>query len=78
MESYTLNKNNLIASVVTKLKPYVDFINEMEKYLFIYQKELIRVRNQLQAVEVEKNKVNSLLKKKANFTPIEIDFERLK
>ena len=46
--------------------------------MFVYQKELIRVRNQLQAVEVEKNKVNTLLKKKANFTPIEIDFERLK
>jgi hypothetical protein len=42
----------------------------MERYLFVYQKELIRVRNQLQAAELEKNRVNGLLKKKANFTPV--------
>lgn len=27
MEGYTLKKNNLMASIVTKLKPYLDFIN---------------------------------------------------
>lgn len=38
MEGYTVQKNNLIAGVVTKLKPYVNFINEVERYLFAYQK----------------------------------------
>lgn len=38
MEGYTLKKNNLMASIVVKLKPYLDFICEMERYLFVYQK----------------------------------------
>lgn len=49
MEGYTVQKNNLIAALIIKLKPQVDFMCEIEKYLTSYQKELIRVRNQLQA-----------------------------
>lgn len=56
----------------------MDFIDEVEKCLLTYQKELIRVRNQLQASELERTKISALLKKKVNFTPVEIDFERLK
>lgn len=77
-ESYAIKKNNLTAAIVTKLKPNLDFIDNMEKYLLAYQKELIRVRNQLQASELERTKINALLKKKINFSPVEIDFDKLK
>lgn len=43
-----------------------------------YQKELIKIRNQLQVAETEKKSLTDMLKKKVNFTPIEIDYMKLK
>ena len=38
MEGYTVQKNNLIAELITKLKPQVNFMCEVEDYLIAYQK----------------------------------------
>lgn len=38
LEKYTIQKNNLAASVIIKLKPQFDFLSEMERYLTVYQK----------------------------------------
>lgn len=38
LEKYTTQKNNLIAGIATKLKPQLDFISEMERYLLSFQK----------------------------------------
>lgn len=38
MGGYTSQKNNLLASIATKIKPSLDFVIEMEKYLGIHQK----------------------------------------
>lgn len=38
----------------------------------------MKMRNQIHNLEIEKANINKLLNKKVNFTPIEIDYERLK
>lgn len=38
MEGYSTQKNELLASIVTKLKGSLDFISQMERYLTVYQK----------------------------------------
>ena len=38
MEGYTGQKNNLLASIATKLKSNLDFVSQMERYLGLYQK----------------------------------------
>ena len=78
MEGYTSQKNNLSASIVTKLKGNLDFISEMERYLTMYQKEVMKLRNQMSAAEIEKNNMSNLLKKKVSFTPIEMDYDKIK
>ena len=48
MEGYTLKKNDLAVGVATKLKKNLNFILEIENYLFLYQKEVMKLRNQTQ------------------------------
>lgn len=51
MEEYTVKKNDLKADLCTKLIPSLHFLENMEQYLSTYQKEIIKLKSQIHALE---------------------------
>jgi hypothetical protein len=53
------------------------FIEQAESFFAAYQKELLRLKTQLAAVESEKTRYQELLSRKSNFEPLQLDYDRL-
>ena len=76
-EEYTVKRNDLKSDLCPKLEPNMKFLESTESYLSTYQHEIIKLKSQLGALELEKDKYQHLLSKKNQFTPLEVDYERL-
>lgn len=44
-EAYSIEKNSLRLQIGTKLKPYLNFIDEVQKYLIEYNNEIVKIKN---------------------------------
>jgi hypothetical protein len=55
----------------------MNFLEKMEDYLATYQHEIIKLKSQYGALEIEKNRIQHLLDRKSHFTPLNVDYDRL-
>lgn len=72
-----MKRNSLKSEVCEKLKPSLQFVEEVEGYFAIYQKEILRLKGQLASMETEKTKYQEMLTRKSNFVPLLVDYDKL-
>lgn len=77
-ETYSLRKSELLANASQKLRGIMDVVVEVEKYLAGYQKEVVRLQNANKGLERQVEKAKELLEQKVLYTPIEVDYTRIK
>lgn len=77
-ETYSRRKSELLASVSQKHRPMTDVLLEVEKYFTIYQRDISRLQNSGKNLERQLEKTKQLLEQKPLFTPIEVDYVKIK
>ncbi len=77
LEEYTLKRNDLKSDICLKMVPSLNFLESMEDYLLTYQKEIIKLKAQLNVMSIERDKYQQMLQKKSQFTPLNIDYNML-
>lgn len=56
LDDFTAKRNSLRAELCEKLRPSLNFLEQAETFFAAYQKELLRLKTQLTAVEGERNR----------------------
>ena len=77
LEEFVVKRNSLRSEVCEKLKPSLQFVEEVEGYFAVYQKEILRLKGQLASLETEKAKYQEMLARKSNFEPLLVDYDKL-
>lgn len=77
-ETYGRRKSELLASVSQKMRPMTDVMVEVEKYFTIYQRDITRLQNNVKSLEKQLEKTKVLLEQKPLYTPIEVDYLKIK
>lgn len=77
LEEFIAKRNSLRSEVCEKLKPSLQFVEQVEGYFAVYQKEILRLKAQLGSLETEKGKYQEMLARKSNFEPLLVDYDRL-
>lgn len=61
LEEYTLKRNDLKSDICLKMVPSLNFLESMEDYLLTYQKEIIKLKAQLNVLSIERDKYQQML-----------------
>lgn len=77
-ETYGRRKSELLAGVGGKLRPMTDVLLEVEKYFTIFQRDIVRLQNNVKSLDRQLDKTKQLLDQKPLYTPIEVDYLKIK